>query len=216
MKKFSKLQIFAWVLALVPVIMVAVSYPHLPEQVPTHWNLDGTVTYGPKSTLWMLGGMTIPLAILLPVVARIDPRRKNYEKFLPSYDLFQVVLMLFMIAMSGMTISETFYPGRINVGTVVCGLISLLFIILGNMLPKFRQNYSSGIKTPWALASEAVWTKTQRLGGQVMFGVGVVGLLTCFLPDMPRFVILMTGVALIALLPVVMSYVWYRREGSDK
>lgn len=216
MKKFSKMQILAWVLAVVPLIMVAAVYGRLPDQVPTHWSLDGTVTYGSKTTLWMIAGLTVPFAVLFPVLPRIDPRKKNYHKFLPSYDLFQVVMMLFMIVMSGIVIVETMRPGTVRVGNVVTGLVSLLLLILGNMLPKFRQNYFSGLKNPWTLASESVWVKTHRLGGRLMFLAGLIGLATCFLPDRPRFAVFFTALIVAVLIPNVMSYIWFRREGESQ
>ncbi|MDO4270988.1 MAG: SdpI family protein [Eubacteriales bacterium] len=216
MKKFSKLQILAWVLAVVPLIMVAVSYGLLPDQVPTHWGFDGAVTYGPKSTMWMIGGMSVLFAVLFPVLPHIDPRRRNYDKFMPSYDLFQVVMMLFLIGMTGVILTETFRPGTVNVGTVVTGLVSLLFVVLGNMLPKFRQNYFSGLKNPWTLASEAVWVRTHRLGGKLLFAAGLLGLASCFLPETPRYFVFFGALLIAVLIPNVMSYIWFRQEkGRD-
>lgn len=212
MKKFSKMQILAWILAVVPALMVAVVYSRLPDRVPTHWDLNGNVTYGGKSTLWMLSLMTVPFAVLFPILPRIDPRRKNYEKFLSSYDLFQVIMMLFMIGMTGIILVETFRPGTVNVSVVVTGLCSLLFVILGNMLPKFRHNYFCGLKNPWTLASETVWSKTHRLGGRTLFAAGLIGLASCFLPEKARFVVFFTVLAAAILLPNVMSYVWFRQE----
>lgn len=215
MKKFSKMQILAWILALVPLVMVAAVYGKLPDQVPTHWDFNGNVTYGAKSTLWMLGGITVPFAVLFPILPRIDPRRKNYDKFLASYDLFQVIMMLFLIGMTGITIVETFRPGTVHVSTVVTGLVSLLFVVLGNMLPKFRQNYFSGLKNPWTLSSETVWVKTHRLGGKALFAAGIIGLFSCFLPEKPRFAVFFGALLAAVLIPNIMSYIWFRQEQGE-
>lgn len=212
MKKFSKLQILAWVLSVVPLLMVAAVYGRLPDMVPTNWGINGEITYGAKSTLWVIGGMSLLFAVLFPVLPRIDPRRKNYHKFLPSYDLFQVIMMLFLIGVVGIMLVETLRPGTVAVGMVVSGLVSLLLMLLGNMLPKFRQNYFSGFKNPWTLASETVWNKTHRLGGRLLFVTGLLGLFTCFLSDTVRYTVFFTALTAAVLIPCVMSYVWYRRE----
>ena len=38
-------------------------------------------------------------------------------------------------------------------------LIGVLFVLIGNYLPKCRQNYTMGIKLPWTLNSEENWEK---------------------------------------------------------
>ena len=45
----------------------------------------------------------------------------------------------------------------------ISGVVGLLFIGVGNYLPRVKQNYTLGIKTPWALADPENWRRTQRL-----------------------------------------------------
>ena len=40
-----------------------------------------------------------------------------------------------------------------------------MLLALGNYLPRVRQNYTFGIKTPWALEDAENWRRTQRFGG---------------------------------------------------
>lgn len=212
MKKISKMQIFAWVLAVVPVVLVAVFYSRLPDQVPTHWEIDGGVTYGSKTSLWMIALLPVVFAVLFPVLPRIDPRRRNYDKFSGSYDLFQVLMMLFLIGMTGIILVETFHPGTVDVGTVVIALCSLLFVALGNMMPKFRHNYFIGMRNPWTLASETVWVKTHRLSGKALFIAGILGLFAAFLPNDYRHLVFVALIIAAVAIPSVMSYLWYRKE----
>ena len=48
MKKISKGQVAVWILAILPVVLVAVVYQRLPAQIPIHWGLNGQVEYGDK------------------------------------------------------------------------------------------------------------------------------------------------------------------------
>lgn len=216
MKKISKMQIAVWILAALPLLAVALCYSSLPAQVPTHWGLSGAVSYSDKWELWFIAGLAPLFAVLFPVLPRIDPRRRSYEKFMGSYLVFQLAMMLLLSVVTGIVLVESYRPGVVDVGVVVCALVSLLFIVLGNMMPKFRQNFFCGIKTPWTLSSEAVWVRTHRMGGRLLFAAGVAGLLGCLLPPIPRFAILMGSLFAATLVPSAMSYFWYQKEQKNR
>ena len=56
---------------------------------------------------------------------------------------------------------------EINVGIIVSILIGILFVILGNYMPKLQQNFTVGIRVPWTLNSTENWNRTHRLGGKM-------------------------------------------------
>ena len=86
-------------------------------------------------------------------------------------------------------------------------------VYVGNIMPKFRMNWYCGIKTPWTLSSESVWTRTHRLGGRLFFAAGLIGLLGSFVPnDTARFVLVLVPILAAAIIPTVFSYLWYRAE----
>lgn len=200
-----------WVLSLLPAILVLACSPFLPERVPIHWNLDGTVNYGPVWILWLLAALSPALALLFQFLPRIDPRRKNYEKFQGRYDTFGAAIPLLLLILMAITLSETFHPGRINVGRVVGLLIGVLFLFLGNMMGKVKSNYFVGCRTPWALADPDVWNKTQRLSGYVFFFSGLAAVPLSLLAReavffWAFFTLLFGGI----LLTFGMSWKWYR------
>ena len=55
--------------------------------------------------------------------------------------------------------------------------VGLLFILLGNYMPRIKQNYTFGCRTPWALADEHNWNRTQRMGGFTFILIGAATLL---------------------------------------
>lgn len=213
----KRLLILACVLALVPLIATVLLYGMLPEQVPTHWNIDGSITYSGKSSIWMLAGLSPVMAILFVVLPKIDPRKKNYEKFRGYYDVFVVVMLLFLLVMDGIILSESIWPGRISVGRVVILGVGILFVFLGNIMPKIKNNFFMGLRTPWTLSDPDVWNRTNRLGGKLFFWFGlVIALSGLLLPEFTTFVILMVGAVIISSVPAVMSYVWYRQKQRDE
>ena len=74
--------VLLWVFALAPLAALAILYGSLPDQVPLHWGLDGAVDrYGSKAELLLLGLIAPAMALLFMFLPKLDPRKKNYEKF---------------------------------------------------------------------------------------------------------------------------------------
>jgi len=212
MKMSKSGMIIMWVFALAPAALIAVVWNSLPDMVPMHWGMGGTVRYDPKVNIWWLAVISPALAALFMLLPKIDPRRKNYEKFRGVYEGFSVFMMLFMLGIVGLVISESFNPGRLQIDFLVIAVCGLLFVFLGNMMPKFKSNFFVGIRTPWTLSNTEVWNKTHRLGGFLWFYGGLaVFALNFFLRGMAMFIALMVFVVVTTLIPVVMSYVWYRQ-----
>ena len=207
-----------WGISLVPVIILIIIYGKMPETVPTNFGFDGTINaYGPKSTLWMLAGMGPLLALLFQFMPRIDPRKRNYEKFQKYYDVFAIFMELFLLGISSMIFVEIFRPGTVSIGRSVTVLVCLLFLLMGNMMGKIKHNYFFGIKTPWTLADPDVWNRTHRLGGRMWFLIGVVLLPCCLLlPEKVFFVLLMAGILGSTAVLLILSYLWYRQKHREE
>lgn len=203
-----------WLLALLPFILVAAFYARLPDEVPMHWGFDGEIDrYGGKNELWLMAALGPLFALLFQFLPRLDPRKRNYEKFQKYYDAFGVVITAFVAVMMGIALLESFRPGTVSMGRVVSALVGLLFLFLGNLMGKVKPNFFMGIRTPWTLSDPDVWNRTHRLGGGLFFLAGLATAVSAvLLPERITFWVLMGGVLAAALIPTVMSYVWYRRR----
>lgn len=211
-KKTNPRQAAVYLLSILPVILAVAVYAKLPSQIPTNWGFDGHVSYGSKSNLWMIAGMAPFLAVLFQILPYIDPKRKNYLKFQDVYLSFQLFMQVFLLVMTGIIVLESFRPGTVHVSTVVAAMCGILFMMTGNMMPKFRQNFFCGFRTPWALSNEVVWNKTHRLGGRLMFGAGILGFAGAFAPwDRVKVAMLFIPLMAASIIPYVMSYVWFKK-----
>ena len=212
--KSKKAIALMWLLSLLPFVLVAVAWPYLPEKVPTHWGVGGRVdAYSSPSTLWLLCAINLPLSAGLQFLPKLDPRKENYEKFQSYYDFFGPLVPLILLVCVAVTLSESIWPGRINVSRVVMLLIGLLFIIIGNMMGKVKTNWFMGFRTPWALSDPDVWNKTQRLGGWVFFLAGLVAAVAAlWAPVQPLFlgffIVTFGGIAL----TYFMSWKWFHEK----
>lgn len=215
--KDKRLRILNYGIALVMLLVVAVLYPGLPDQIPTSWGFDGNVTYDSRNTIWIITGMLVLFAVMYDILPYIDPRKKNYQKFGRIYDFFCVGLQVFLAAMIGIILSESYHPGRIQTGRVILILISLLFVLLGNYMPKIQSNFYMGIKNPWTLSSDEVWRKTHRLAGKMYVASGILAFLAAILLPMPVaggvLLVLVLGASVVSM---GASYFWWRKDEKGK
>jgi uncharacterized membrane protein len=191
-------------------------YPGIPEQVPSHWNVHGEVDgYMPKP--W--GVVVLPLAaILVFMVMRlipvISPKGYRTEPFANVMHIFQVAMVGFMSLVAILVLLEA-SGVNVHLNKVIFGALGSLFIVIGNYFGKIRKNFFLGIRTPWTLASDEVWARTHRIGGRLFVLYGVIMLAGMFVMVPPVVFLVMVGV--IVLVPVVYSYVAYKRvEGFEE
>ena len=195
----------------------AAVYTRLPDRIPSHWNLQGEVD----------GWMEKPLGpFMQPVIAtfmlgvlwllpRVDPRRANVEHSAESRRLIINLVILFTGVIHGATLAYALgWP--VEVDRVVLAAVGLLFVGLGNYLPRIRSNWFMGIRTPWTLSSERVWRDTHRVGGRAFVGAGLVMALAALLPATVRPWAVGTAIAVAVALPLVYSYVAWRRETAGR
>ena len=99
----------------------------------------------------------------------------------------------------------------VDVAMAMPALIGMLFIVIGNVLPKMRWNYVVGVRTPWTLADEGVWDRTHRFAGWVMVLAGGSTTLGAFLLPPDARMGLMTGAVLASMVLIVgKSYLLWR------
>ena len=213
MKKTTKIQILISTLSVLPLILVLAVYSKLPDKVPMHWEFSGTVEYDSKNKLFVLCFLTIFFAVLFPLLPKIDPKKKNYDKFSSSYQYFQIFMMLFMLFMTSICVIEALRPNTLNVSMLIYIIVGALFIFLGNMMPRFRTNWFCGIRTPWTMSSEENWTKTHRLGGRIFFIAGIIILLSSLVPnEYFRFGAVMAALMAACIVTSVYSYIIYKKQ----
>lgn len=211
-KKTFKSEWYLLLIILIPLIFALYIYPQLPEQIPTHWDIDGNVDdYSSKVfAVWFFPLLNLGLYFLLIALPVIDPRRKNYARFAGPYKIFRIVFVIFMSSLYLLTLLISLgYSFRVDV--FVKFAVSILFIIIGNYTAKFQPNYFVGIKTPWTLANEEVWRKTHRLGGKLWTIVGVICLILSFFTIRWTNYLYFAVIMVMAFIPVVASYFYYRQ-----
>ncbi len=195
----------------------AIVYSRLPERVPTHFDAsgspDGWMARWPGAFLF--AGIGLVVWLLLLGLRRIDPRRAHYQRFEGTYWIVLNIVVLLLAAFEAVSLGLGLgWP--IDAGRVTYALLGVVFLLLGNYLPRLRSNWWMGIRTPWTLESERVWRETHRLGGKTFVAGGIALLLVAlFLPEAARVWIQVPVLVVSVGTPLVYSYFAYRRERAE-
>ena len=192
----------------------AIVYARLPATLITHWGVNGEPNgYSSRSVgAFILPAMGLALWVLMRGLPLIDPRRANYAKFEGTYDLMINLAVTLLVVVHVATLGRALgwpLPDALRTSAAVVGVVTL---ILGNVLPRARSNWWFGIRTPWTLSSDTVWTRTQRVGGYLFTAAGLITLLSALLPPVASFILLIASVGVASLGSAVYSYFIWREE----
>jgi len=204
---------FGLVIAVVALAISVWAYPSLPPTVATHWNLRGTPDgFSSRLVAVAIGPLVIiGIMLLFNVLPKFDPRRENYAKFLSTYWLFANAVIVFMLILHGLVIA-TGLGYSVRIDRLMPLFIGLLFVVIGNYLTRVEPNWFVGIRTPWTLSSDTVWRKTHRTGGWLMVIGGLALATGAFLPPSALLPLLIGIIVIVAVIPIVQSYVLWKRE----
>lgn len=198
-------------IVLAPFVYLAIIWNTLPEKVPTHWNYKGEVDkWGDKySLIALLFLLPVLTYVLMLVVPKIDPKKK-IEQMGGKYYQLKFIMVLFMSMFAFIILHLTENPS-VSSPNLIAIPLGVLFIALGNYFKVIQPNYFIGIKTPWTLENKEVWKLTHILAGKLWIIGGlliVVGSLT--VAKSVFIYILLSTIAVIAIVPVVYSYLKFK------
>lgn len=177
-------QLLTLVALLLPTAYLAFVWPGLPDQVPTHFGIDGHAdSFSSRDHLWLLTlALPVGIALLFSAAPYLDPKRRlvgdtaNFQKL-------RLALVGFVSGLACFCLYLAVHPGT-SPGRGIALLSGLFLTLIGNYLTTVQPNYFVGIRTPWTLESPSVWARTHRAGG-ILFclsGVLIVAL-ALFLPQ---------------------------------
>ena len=206
-KKNLKTLIITSIVILLPMVAGLVLWNRLPDEVPFHWNAAGEIDGWASRPVAVFVPSAIMLALqwLCMLVTSTDPQKQNHPEKVK-------VLVFWLIPIITVFISALMYASALGVSvrveTLMPILLGLVFVAVGNYLPKCKQNYTVGIKIPWTLASEENWNRTHRLAGYIWVAGGVLMMLAGFIGFL--WIVLPIALAM-ALVPMIYSFVLNRR-----
>lgn len=199
------------IIILLPIIAGLFLWKTLPDQVPTHWNAEGVIDGWSSKEFAVIGMPVFLLFVHWICIAGscADPKRRNYSPKMwnivlwicPAVSVF-VAVMTYGTCLGMEFKMDKFMPV----------LLGLVFVIIGNYMPKCKQNYTLGIKLPWTLHDEENWNYTHRLAGKLWVVGGLLFMFCAFLPAKLMVVALFVCIFVLVGIPVVCSYLYYKKR----
>ncbi len=216
MRKYSKTQlIITSVVILIPIVIGLFLWSELPERMVIHWNGNG------EPDGWSSKGFAVfglPLILFAAHWVAVfftthDPKNKNQNG-----KLFGIIVWLMPIT-SLVFCSATYANAlghEVNIGFMASIFLGVLFILVGNYLPKCKQNYTMGIRIVWALNNEENWNKTHRFAGRLWVIGGVVLLATVFISTESFMYVLLPLALIMVLAPILYSYLYDKKQRKEE
>ena len=211
LKRFRKTLIIATIITLLPILAGIILWERLPEQIPMHFNAAGEVDgWASKS----VGVFLMPLFLVAVEwlcalgSLKMDPKANNLNEKVMGLVLWIIpVLSVLMHVL----VYCTALGKEMNVQVVIPLLFGMMFIIVGNWLPKCKQTYTLGIRLPWTLDNEDNWNRTHRFAGPVWVVCGCVVVAGALIGGAFLWVMLAALLVMIAA-PTIYSYLLFKKN----
>lgn len=210
MKMNKKLLLLTSIVILFPILWGVTIWSQLPNQIPIHFNVADQADNFQSKPLVVFG---LPLFLLLVhlfvifVTAR-DPKNQTMNEKMGKviYWLTPIVSLSISYLIYSKALGSTTNPS-----IFVSALLGLIFVIMGNYMPKLKVNHTVGIRLPWTLQSEENWYKTHRLAGKLWVLGGLILLLEAGLQFAVPYVM---GIVILTIvfIPVMYSYQLSRKN----
>ena len=209
-KKYKKTLILTAILILLPMLIGFIFWDKLPDQLATHFGSNGEPDGWSSKTFAVIGLPVLLVAVHLVCffITFADPKKQHIDP-----KLFKLILWLCPV-ISWFGCGTTYAHAldmEFNITNIGMILLGVLFIVIGNYLPKARQNYTVGIKLPWTLHDEENWNRTHRLAGKLWMVCGLLFVIVSFFGLGTSWIAMLLA-AIMILVPTGYSFLYYLKN----
>lgn len=204
-----ELQEMFWpgVVTLLPMILGIVLWPQLPAELPIHWGINGLPDQY-ASKLFVVVGLPLFLWVLGVILHMVLVYGQKNNGNLKISRLMKWLTPIMAIVLQ--PISLFWGLGyQANVGVIVIAFLGILFIVVGNYIPKTTRNLSIGFRLPSTLNNHENWRQTNQIGGKMMVIAGVLMIFGAILGLVFNWLLVPTvalALLLIIVIPTVYSF----------
>ena len=209
LKKKKRTLILTSLLTLSPILIGLLLWNKLPEQMTTHWGADGVADGWSGRPFAVFGLPLIMLAVqwLCVLITAVDPKAKHQNS-----KVFELVLWIipFVSLFASGLVYVTAFDLAFSPELLTFPLLGIIFILIGNYLPKCRQNHTTGIRIKWTLENEENWNATHRMAGKLWVAVGFISLFCGLLPLSLMPVVTVALISVTVIIPVLYSWHYHK------
>ncbi len=206
--------IISSVVILLPMLFGLFMWDRLPDTMVSHWGGDG-VADGAAPKGFMVFGMPLILLALQWLMLLLESvvqkeRHQNNKIVAIKYGMIPVTSLVVHVFIYSVALEKDW-----NLFALIPALIGVLFMYIGNYLPKTIRNRTMGIKLRWTMGNDENWQKTHRLGGRLWFWGGLVMLISALLPIKYTIAVMIAMIVVGVVVPSIYSYSIYKKHKAE-
>lgn len=212
MPKYSQKQLMlSSAIILLPMLIGLLIWDKLPHQIATHWGADGSADgfSGKAFAVFVIPLIFLLLQWICVFFTKLDKQNREQSPKVISMVLWIIPLISLLVCSFTYAIA---LGSEVRIDLFVRILLGLMFLLLGNYMPKCKQNNTIGIKVPWTLHNEENWYHTHRFAGRLWVCGGILLIATLFVPLMTFVGFFIPIILILALAPMLYSYLYYRKQ----
>ena len=172
-----------FILMFLPLLVTLIALPFLPESIPAHYNLAGEIDrWGSKYESLIFPAFIIGIGFFMLWMAKVSAKQeengKNNEKIVfytgMGLSVFFTVEHCYFLYKDFAAAKSMSFSGTGDVNQLICILLGISLVIMGNFMPKLRNNSIIGLRTSWSTKNDITWKKSQIFGGASFMIIGVL------------------------------------------
>ena len=206
--------IISSLLTILPIVFGLVLWNKLPERLPYHWNAAGEVDgyAGKGMAVFFMPIFLLAIHLLCVFATKLDKANRDQNE--KVFSLIYYINPVISLAVHGFVFA-TALGYDVDVMSIMFIILGIVFIVVGNYMPKAKQNRTIGIKITWTLSSEANWNATHRFAGKLWFAAGFIMVAAAFLPTRISLPIMLFVSLISVIIPIIYSYRFYKKGKRD-
>ena len=211
----NKKKTVCYILMYLPLVVILIVLPHLPEKIPVHYGFDNQVDrWGSKYVALLFPVVSILMGYFLLGMAKLAAKKEEHGENNKNVTIIVGILVLILLnALNVYSLYTSFNKVEnlsfvsLDIGQLVFGIIAMLMIVTGNLMPKLRMNSMIGLRTHWSMKNEATWKKSQHIGGISFIIGGIIIIGICIVMKGTPCLLSVLGVwAMLIVIDVFLTY----------
>lgn len=225
-----KIKIVNIVILLVTLFGTLLALSVMPDEVPVHFNIYGAADrWSSKYELLIM----IPFMVIMQAVwyacdhfyrkqAKNAPEEKVRAEATANIKVlnitFTAVSVLFAV-LNGFTLYMSYSQlegvtaAEIDIMKIITICMGIIFVVLGNFMPKAKKNHLVGFRFPWTMYNDVTWAKCNRMSGVagVILGIALCAL-GIILNGIWTIVAMLVSLGIFCVVLLAYAYMVYRDE----
>ena len=164
-------KIVYFILMFLPLAVILIALPYLPEKIPAHYGFDNQVDrWGNKYEALLFPIISLLMGYFLLGMAKLAAKQEEHGENNKNVTIIMGILVLILLnALNVYSLYTSFNKVEnlsfvsLDIGQLVFGIIGMLMIVTGNLMPKLRMNAVIGLRTHWSMKNEVTWKKSQHI-----------------------------------------------------